>query len=137
MQIQPYVIFDGRCEEAIEFYKKVFGAEVNMLMRNNESPDPHSPGMLPPGSERKIMHANLRIGDSVVLMSDGHCGGSPKFEGFTLSVVLKLVADSERIFNALTEGGQVLMPLTKTFFSLSFGMAADKFGVHWMIYVTQ
>ncbi len=135
MQVTPYLFFDGRCEEAIEFYKKAIGAEVGMMMRNKESPDPHPPGMLPPGSENKIMHASLRIGDTTVMASDGHAKGQPKFEGFSLSLNAKSEAEAERLFAALSEGGQVRLPLTKTFFSPRFGMLADKFGMGWMIIV--
>jgi PhnB protein len=135
MQVTPYLFFDGRCEEAIEFYKKALGAEVGMMMRLKESPDPPPPGMMPPGSENKIMHATLRIGDTTVMVSDGHAKGQPKFEGFSLSLNAKNETEAERLFAALADGGQVRMPLTKTFFSPSFGMVADKFGMGWMIIV--
>lgn len=133
MQVTPYLFFDGRCEEAIDFYKKAVGAEVGMMMRNKESPDPHPPGMLPPGSENKIMHASLRIGDTVVMASDGHAKGQPKFEGFSLSLNAKDEAEGQRLFAALSEGGKVNLPLTETFFAKSFAMLADRFGVNWMI----
>ena len=133
--VQPYLFFDGRCEEALEFYKKAIGAEVQMMMRNKESPDPHPPGMLPPGTENKVMHATLRIGDTTVMASDGHAKGQPKFEGFSLSLNAKNEAEAERLFAALSDGGQVRLPLTKTFFSPRFGMLADKFGMGWMIIV--
>jgi PhnB protein len=132
MQLQPYLFFDGRCEEAIEFYKKAVGADVTMLMRFKDSPEPP---MVPPGSEEKVMHARIRIGEGVVLMSDGRCGGAPKFDGFGLSLTVKTDAEAEKLFKALGEGGQVQMPLTKTFFSSRFGMVADRFGVSWMVYV--
>jgi PhnB protein len=135
MQLQPYLFFDGRCEEAIEFYEKVLGADVTMLMRFKDSPEPHQPGMLPPGSEEKVMHASFRIGESTVLVSDGRCQGKPKFDGFALSLTVKDDAEAERLFKALGNGGQVQMPLAKTFFSSRFGMVADRFGVSWMIYV--
>lgn len=135
MQVTPYLFFDGRCEEALAFYKKALGAEVGMMMRNKESPDPHPPGMLPPGSENKIMHATLRIGDTTVMASDGHAKGQPKFEGFSLSLNAKTEAEAERLFTALADGGQIRLPLTKTFFSPRFGMLADKFGMGWMIIV--
>lgn len=135
MRVTPYLFFDGRCEEAIEFYKKALGAQVGMMMRFNESPDPHPPGMMPPGSENKIMHATLRIGDTTVMASDGHAKGQPKFEGFSLSLNAKNEAEADRLFAALADGGQVRMPLTETFFSPSFGMVADKFGMGWMIIV--
>jgi PhnB protein len=135
MQVQPYLFFDGRCEEAIEFYKKTVGAQVEMLMRFKECPDPQAKN--PPGSENKVMHACLRIGDSQVMASDGYCAGQPKFQGFSLSVSAANEKEADRIFSALGDGGQVQMPLGKTFFSPSFGMVADKFGVGWMVVVPQ
>lgn len=132
MQIQPYLFFDGRCDEAIEFYRRVLGAEVTMLMRFKESPDP---GSVPAGGEDKVMHANLRIGESTVLTSDGHGLGQPSFQGFALSVTADDEAQVERIYAGLADGGQVQMPLAKTFFSSRFGMVADRFGVSWMVYV--
>ncbi len=135
MQLQPYLFFDGRCEEAIEFYREALGAEVLMMMRNSDSPEPHPKGVLPPGAENKILHATLRIGDSTVLASDGHCTGKPVFQGFALSLTVKDETEAKRLFTALGQGGQVQMPLNKTFFSPSFGMLADRFGVSWMVYV--
>jgi PhnB protein len=136
MRVEPYLFFDGRCEEAIEFYRKVLGAEVTMLMRYKESPEPPPPGMVPPGSENKVMHSNLRIGETMVMASDGNCQGKPSFQGFSLSVTAPNEAEAERMFTALADGGQVQMPLAKTFFSPCFGMVADRFGVSWMIIVT-
>lgn len=132
MQIQPYLYFDGRCEEAIEFYRRTLGAEVVRLMRGKDVPDP---AMTPPGSADKVMHAALRIGETTILASDGRCTGQPKFEGFSLSLTVPNDAEAERLFAALGDGGQVQMPLMKTFFSSRFGMVADRFGVPWMIYV--
>jgi PhnB protein len=133
MPVTPYLFFDGRCEEALEFYKKTLGAKVEMMMRFKESPDPPPPGKVPPGSGNKIMHACIRIGDAQVMASDGFCHGKPKFEGFSLSVDAKNEADAGRKFKALAKGGQVQMPLGETFFAKRFGMVADKFGVGWMI----
>jgi PhnB protein len=132
MQVQPYLFFDGRCEEAIEFYRGKLGAQVDMLMRFKDSPEPHQH---PPGSDNKIMHVNLRIGDTTVLASDGRCLGQPSFQGFALSLTPADDAEAGRLFTALSEGGQVQMPLGKTFFASSFGMVADRFGVAWMVYV--
>ena len=137
MSVTPYLFFDGRCEEAIEFYKKTLGAEVGMMMRFSETPEPHPPGMCPPGSENKIMHASLRIDGASIMASDGRAQGKPKFEGFALSISPKDEADAERVFKALADDGQVQMPLSKTFFAKSFGMVADRFGVGWMIIVEQ
>ncbi len=134
MQVQSYLFFDGRCEEAIEFYKKTLGAEVDMLMRWKDSPDK---SMCTPANENKVMHASLKIGETRVMASDGRNTGKPKFEGFALSLDAKTEADADRIFNTLSAGGNVMMPLGKTFFSPRFGMCADKFGVHWMIIVEQ
>jgi PhnB protein len=137
MQVQPYLFFDGRCEEAIEFYKNALGAEVTMLMRFKDSPEPPSPGCVPPGAENKVMHASFRIGETIVMASDGRCLGKPTFQGFSLSLAVPNDAEAERLFAALAEGGQVQMPLAKTFFSSRFGMVADRFGVGWMIIVEQ
>jgi PhnB protein len=131
MQIQPYLFFDGRCEEAIGFYKKAVGATVEMMMRYKESPAPLPPGANS-GYEEKIMHANLRIGESTVLLSDD-CMSHPNFQGFSLAVVTDSAAEAEQKFAALAESGKVNMALTKTFFSPSYGMLVDKFGVHWMV----
>lgn len=133
MLIQPYLFFDGRCEEALEFYKKALDAKVEMLMRYKEAPDPPPPGMVAPGSENKVMHASMRIGDAVVMASDGGCRGNPSFAGFSLSITVPDAAAANRVFNALAEGGQVQMPLGKTFWAPLFGMVADRFGVGWMI----
>lgn len=132
MNIESYLFFNGRCEEAIEFYKRALGAEVASLMRFKDSPEP-TQMPLPPGSENKVMHATLRIGDSNVMMSDGECKGSAQFDGFGLVVNVRDAAEAERRFRALQDGGQVTMPLAKTFFSQSFGMLRDRFGVHWMV----
>jgi PhnB protein len=137
MQVQPYLFFDGRCEEAIEFYRKALGADATMLMRFKDSPEPPAPGMCPPGGENKVMHANLRIGDTQVMASDGRCQGKPSFHGFSLSLTVPDDAEAERRFAALADGGQVQMPLAKTFFSSRFGMVADRFGVSWMVIVAR
>jgi PhnB protein len=133
MQVQPYLFFDGRCEEAIEFYRKTIGAQVGMLMRFKDSPEPCPEGAVPPGSENKVMHASLQLGATTVMASDGRCTGAPSFHGFSLSLDAASDAEAKRLFDALSEGGQVQMPLDKTFFASSFGMVADKFGVSWMV----
>jgi len=130
MAITPYLFFDGRCEEAITFYKKALGAEVQMLMRFKEGPDQN---MCAPGNEEKIMHACVKVGGMPVMMSDGRAQMQPKFEGFALSLDAKDEADAERLFAALADGGKVQMPLTETFFAKRFGMVADRFGVGWML----
>ncbi len=136
MPIEPYLNFDGRCEEAIEFYKKALGAEVAMLIRVSDSPEP-PPGGITPGTENKIMHASLRIGASNIMASDGYCQGKQTFGGITLSLSVKDEAAANKAFNALADGGQIHMPLSKTFFSPRFGMVADRFGVPWMVIVPQ
>jgi PhnB protein len=133
MLVQPYLNFDGRCEEALEFYRSAVGAEVTMLLRFQDSPEPCAPGMVTPMD--KVMHASFRIGENTLMASDCHCTGKPNFQGFSLSLTVPTVAEAERRFAALAAGGQVQMPLTKTFFSPSFGVVADRFGVSWMIYV--
>lgn len=132
MQVQPYLFFDGRCDDAIEFYKKTLGAEVAMLMRWKDSPDP---SMCTPDNANKVMHSSLKIGETRVMASDGRNTGNPDFKGFALSLNAKDKADADRMFNALSDGGQVTMPIGETFFSPRFGMVADKFGVNWMIIV--
>ena len=133
MHVEPYLFFNGRCEEAVAFYKKTLNAEVIMLMRFKESPEPHPPGMIPPGSENKIMHTTFRIGDTSVMASDGRCDGKASFQGFSLSLAAADEAEAKRLFAALADGGQVQMPLAKTFWSPCFGMVADRFGVSWMV----
>jgi PhnB protein len=133
MQIQPYLFFDGRAEEAIEFYKRALGAKVEMLMRFKDSPEAPPPGAVPPGSENKVMHATLTIGGATIMASDGECAGKPSFSGVSLSLGVKDDAEAKRVFDALADGGKVQMPLGKTFFASSFGMVADRFGVPWMV----
>jgi PhnB protein len=136
MQTQVYLFFDGRCDEALEFYKKNLGAEVEMLMRFKDAPE-QKDGSCTPGNEDKVMHSCFKLGDWRVMASDGRCEGKPNFQGFALSLSVKDEADADRVFSALGQGGQVQMPLTKTFFSPKFGMVADKFGVGWMVLVAQ
>ena len=130
MQVQSYLFFNGRCEEAIEFYKKTLGAKVEMLMRFKEAPGDHK---CSPGTEEKVMHSCLRIGETAVMASDGMAQGKPEFKGFSLAVNAKDKAEADRLFGALSDGGQVHQPLVETFFSPRFGMLADKFGVGWMV----
>jgi len=135
MQVQPYLFFYGRCEEALDFYKSALGAKVEVMMRFKDSPEPPQPGMCKPGSEDKIMHASFRVGDTALMASDGRCEGKPSFQGISLSVTAKDDGEAERFFTALGTGGQEQMPLTKTFFSSRFGIVADRFGVSWMVVV--
>jgi PhnB protein len=131
MQVQPYLFFDGRCEEAAEFYRVALGAEVETLVRFKESPEPRA--MVAPGSEDKVMHMSFRIGDATVLASDGQCAGRPSFQGFSLTLRAANEVEADRLFAALADGGQVRMPLGETFFASRFGMVSDRFGVPWMI----
>ena len=135
MLVQSYLFFDGRCEEALNFYRKAAGAEVEMMMRFKDSPEPAQPGMVPPGAENKVMHASFSVGNSTVMASDGNCHGKPSFQGFSLSYTAANAAEANKVFGALSDGGQVQMPLTKTFFAPAFGMLADRFGVSWMVIV--
>ena len=133
--VQPYLFFNGSCEQAVEFYRKALGAEVEMMMRYKDSPEPPQPGMVPPGFENKIMHASFRIGATTLMASDGCAAEKTNFQGFSLSLSVPSEAEADRVFAALAEGGQVRMPLTKTFWSPRFGMVADRFGLGWMITV--
>jgi len=131
MQVQPYLFFNGRTEEALEFYRETLGAEILMKMRFKDAPD-SPPGAKPPADA--IMHSCFRIGESQVMASDGMtCNGQPSFAGFSLSYEAKDPADAKRRFEALAKAGQVQMPLGETFFAEAFGAVADKFGVSWMV----
>ena len=131
MKVQPYLVFNGRCEEALEFYKRALGAEVSTLMRFKESPDQ---SMVAKGTEDKVMHCEFRIGTATILASDGECNGKGQpVGGFSLAITAADPAEAERVFNRLGDNGTVNMPLTKTFFAERFGIVADKFGVPWMI----
>jgi PhnB protein len=133
MQVEPYLFFEGRCEEALDFYRRALGAEVTALLRFKESPDPN---MCPAGLEDNVMHAVVRIGSTTIMASDGMSTGNLVFQGFALTLSLTDKAEAGRLFAALSEGGQVQMPLAETFYSPLFGMVADRFGVSWMILVT-
>ena len=136
MEIQPYLLFNGRCDEAIAFYRAALGAEQVTLMRFKDSPEKLDPARVSPAMADKVMHAQIRIGESVILLSDGACAGETGFGGFNLTLTVRDKAEADRAFAALTEGGKAQMPLTKTFFSPRFGMAQDRFGVGWIVYVT-
>lgn len=135
MQVQAYLNFDGRCEEALDFYSRAIGAEVTALMRYKDSPEPCAPGMIPPGAESKVMHASFRVGTTTILASDCHCTGKVSIQGISLALSLPNEAAAERAFAALADGGKIAMPLTKTFFSPRFGVLTDRFGVTWMVIV--
>ncbi|TDQ84060.1 PhnB protein [Dongia mobilis] len=139
MQVKSYLSFEGRCEEALDFYKKAVGAEVTTVMRFRENPDFQNgappEGCLGPGAAEKIMHSEFRIGETVLMATDGMNSGKPSFAGTSQALLVDSAADADRFFTALSEGGQVMMPLAKTFFSEKFGMTTDRFGVPWMIVV--
>jgi PhnB protein len=132
MNVQAYVFFDGKCEEALEFYKAAVGAKVDMVMRFKEAP-PEMQSQMSPGSKDKIMHAAFRVGDTQILASDGECHGKPKFDGFSLTLNAANDAEADRLFSALGKGGKVTQPMSETFFASRFGMLSDKFGVNWMV----
>ena len=133
--VHPYLFFNGRCEEAVSFYGKALGAEVEMMMRHKDSPEPMPSGMLPPGFEDKIMHVSFRVGATTIMGSDGCSVEKTSFEGFSLSLAVGSEAEADRVFAALADGGQVRMPLSQTFWSPRFGMVQDRFGVGWMVTV--
>ena len=134
--VQLYLYFGGRCEEAIEFYQSAVGAKVQMLMRFSDSPEPMPPGVLAPGFENKVMHASFHIGETEVMASDG-CSEGSTFSGFSLSISVATEDEADRVFAVLSDGGEVTMPLGKTFWSPRFGMLNDRFGVAWMVTVEQ
>ena len=133
-QVQPYLFFGGRCDEALEFYRSALGAQIDFVMRFNESPEAAKPGTLPPGFEQKVMHATFRIGDSTLMGSDGNEVGA-KFSGFSLSLNVPTEAEAKRLFTLLAAGGEVGLPIAKTFWSPCFGMVTDRFGIAWMVSV--
>ena len=132
--VQPYLFFGGRCDEALEFYRKAIGAQVDMVMHFNESPQPLPPGVLAPGYENKVMHSSFRVGKTALMASDG-CEPGGSFSGFSLSLAVSTEAEADRAFAALADGGQVKMPLGKTFWSPRYGMVTDRFGIGWMVSV--
>ena len=134
--VEPYLMFGGRCEEALAFYEKALGAKIESKMKFSQSPDPVPPGVLAPGFEHKIMHSSFRVGASVVMASD-NCAPGTGFQGFSLSLAVHTPAEADRAFAALADGGKVTMPIGKTFFSPRFGMVIDRFGVSWMVIVPQ
>lgn len=135
MTLQPYLFFEGRAEEAIAFYQRALGAEVEMILRYGDSPESPPPEKVPPAMLTKLQHASLRIGSSVLSLSDGHCSGAPSFKGFAVTLVMSDAGEVEQAFTALSAEGQVVQPLIETFFTPRFGMVVDRFGVMWMLYV--
>lgn len=135
MQVQPYLYFNGRCDEALDFYKEAIGAVVEAMFRFKDMPEPEESGCaggeIPPGD--KVMHASFRVGQTQILVSDGMCQGEANFEGISLAISADSDAEAEQLFAALGEGGQVQMPMGETFFASRFGMVADRFGVSWML----
>ncbi|WP_027016818.1 VOC family protein [Comamonas composti] len=136
MQIQPYLFFDGRCEEALQFYGAALGAQVTACLRFKDAPadpEPEAGGCGPAPDPEKIMHANLQIGETQIMASDGMAAGRPEFKGISLSISASSDAEAERIFDALAAGGEIRMPLGPTFFATCFGLVTDRFGVSWMV----
>ena len=147
MHVQPYLYFEGRTEEALEFYKTTLGANIDVMMRMKEAPpEAQAPGdnCRDDGSastsghggkdnSEKIMHAQFRVGDTVVMASDGMCSGSADFKGFALTLTVADDAEAKQKFDLLAAGGIVQMPLSATFFATSFGMVRDRFGVVWVV----
>ncbi|MBX3729962.1 MAG: VOC family protein [Candidatus Sumerlaeia bacterium] len=132
--VQPYLFFSGRCEEALEFYKAAIGARVGLVLRFDQAPDRPPEGMLQPGFEKKIMHSEFTVGNLTIMASDG-CNDKSRFDGFSLALTIAAEEDAHRVFNALAEGGKVVMPMGRTFFSPCYGQLTDKFGVGWMVMV--
>jgi len=130
VKVEPYLMFEGRTEEALQFYQQKLGAKVEAIIRFKENPEPK---YNPPNSDEKVMHSLFRIGDAQIMASDGNCTGKPGFQGFALTLNAADAAEAKQRFNALAEGGKVQMPLNETFFAKSFGMVADRFGVNWMV----
>lgn len=134
MHVQSYLFFDGRCDEALAFYKKALGAEVTVLMRYKDNPDPPKEGCVPPPDMMdKVMHSAFTVGETTIMASDGFAEGKPEFKGFGQAITVKDSAEATKVFDALSDGGQVQQPLTETFFAHAFGMLSDRFGVHWMV----
>ncbi len=135
MLAQPYLNFDGRCDEALDFYRRTLDTEVTALMRFKDNPEVCASGMVPPGAEDKVMHSSFRIGGSTLMASDSACSGRPNFQGVSLALTTANDDEAKRRFKALSDGGRVEMPMEKTFFSSSFGVVVDRFGVTWMVVV--
>jgi PhnB protein len=133
MKVRAYLNFNGRTEEALAFYGKAIGAETTLLMRMSDSPEPHPPGMVPPGTEHKVMHSSFRVGETEVMATDGGCQGEASFSGISLTLTADDDTHAKKLFDALADGGKVQMPLAKTFFASSFGILSDRFGVNWMV----
>ena len=132
MNVQPYLSFEGRCQEALDFYKSAIGATIEVVMQFKDAPADVQM-QISPGSKNLVMHSSFKVGDTQIMATDGGCSGASKFSGITLTLNAKDVAEAEKLFAALGNGGQVMMPLGETFFAHRFGMLADKFGVPWMV----
>ena len=132
MDVQPYLSFEGRAQEALDFYKSAVGATVDVIMHFKDAP-PEVQAQMSPDSREKIMHAAFRLGDTQLFASDGRCTGKASFSGVSLTINAASNEEAEKLFGALGKGGQVTMPMSETFFAYRFGILADKFGVNWMI----
>ena len=134
MATQPYLFFEGKTEEALQFYAGALGLQTQMLLRYSDAPGGTArcpDGSTPPGD--KVMHSSALVGGTVLMASDGLCSGKPNFSGFSLSFEAKDEADAKKRFDALAQEGTVTAPLMETFFATAFGMVTDRFGVSWMI----
>ena len=135
MQLTPYLFFDGKCAEAIDFYKSAIGADIVFMMQYKDAPEPLPEGMNSPELQDCVMHASFKIGDSEVMASDAPPGNHKGHNGFSLSITVADENEAKKTFAAMSDGGKVQMPLGPTFFSPCFGTLVDKFGVEWMVYV--
>jgi PhnB protein len=128
--LDSYIFFDGNCAEAMRFYEANLGGKLEALMTYDQSPDP---AQCPPGSAGRVMHASLKMGDRSLMASDSPAGMHQPMAGFALSLAYDTAAEANRIFDMLAAGGQVIMPMQKTFYAETFGMLNDRFGTPWMV----
>jgi PhnB protein len=131
MQIDPYLNFNGNCEEAFHFYEKALGGKIEMLLKYNQAPAGGGP--TPPGFENKVMHVRLSVGQQIIMASDAPPGHFSPMQGFNVSLMFDDKAQAERVFNALADKGKVMMPFAQTFWAEGFGMLTDRFGTPWMV----
>lgn len=130
MHFSPYLNFDGHCKEAIEFYAELLGGEIVFMSTFAEAPDDED---ISPGLKDKIMHAQLKIGDQVIMASDASPENYAIPQGIHITIGVDTPEEAERIYEALSEGGSVQMPLEETFWAKRFAMFSDRFGIPWMV----
>lgn len=131
MKIDPYLNFDGNCEEAIRFYEKTLGGKIQMMMTYDQAPPGDNP--TPKGWEKKIMHVSMTLGNVTLMASDAPPGHFSPMQGLFVSLAPDSKAQAEKIYNALADKGNVLMPFQQTFWAEGFGMVVDRFGTPWMV----